>query len=97
MLQYSFSLSTRVAVELVRLVSVLSVKLDACRSPSDHDTHGTMAHLKIWDMKRGDAKAIFAGWMFAESPALSALDHPRYDLWVINCTTLSAETSAGNE
>lgn len=78
-------------------VARLTVTLDACRSPDDNDTHGTMAHLKIWDSKLADADAIFAGWMFAESPALSALDHPRYDLWVINCTTVSAEASAGNE
>ena len=27
----------------------------------------------------------FSGWMFASSPALSALDHPRYDVWVVSC------------
>ena len=28
---------------------------------------------------------IFSGWMFASSPALSALDHPVYDIWVLEC------------
>ena len=28
----------------------------------------------------------FSGWMFASSPALSALDHPRYDVWVVSCS-----------
>jgi hypothetical protein len=28
---------------------------------------------------------VFSGWMVASSPALSALDHPRYDVWVLNC------------
>ena len=78
-------------------IARLAVKLDACRAPDDNDTHGTMAHLKIWDTKVRDSDAVFAGWMFADSPALSALDHPRYDLWVINCTTVSGETSAANE
>lgn len=86
-----------IAVGQALSVARLTVQLDACRSPGDNDTHGTMAHLKIWDTKLADADAVFAGWMFAESPALSALDHPRYDLWVINCTTVSAEASAGNE
>lgn len=30
---------------------------------------------------------IFRGWMFASSPALNALEHPVYDVWVIDCTT----------
>ena len=29
---------------------------------------------------------VFSGWMFASSPALSALDHPVYDIWVRGCT-----------
>jgi hypothetical protein len=38
----------------------------------------------------------FTGWMLASSPALSALEHPVYDLWVIDCknaSTSSSETS----
>ena len=27
----------------------------------------------------------FSGWMFASSPALSALEHPVYDLIVLDC------------
>ena len=27
----------------------------------------------------------FSGWMFASSPALSAMEHPVYDLWVLDC------------
>ena len=28
---------------------------------------------------------LFTGWMFASSPAVSALEHPVYDVWVIDC------------
>lgn len=28
---------------------------------------------------------IFSGWMMAEKPAISALEHPVYDVWVIAC------------
>lgn len=28
---------------------------------------------------------LFSGWMFASSPGLSALEHPVYDIWVIQC------------
>jgi len=32
-----------------------------------------------------DSERLFSGWMFASSPALSALEHPVYDVWVIDC------------
>ena len=35
----------------------------------------------------------FTGWMFASSPALSALEHPVYDLWVIDCRNASSSES----
>ena len=32
-----------------------------------------------------DIKPAFTGWMFASSPSLSALEHPVYDVWPIEC------------
>lgn len=33
----------------------------------------------------GQEKKIFAGWMFAESPGLNAVEHPVYDVWLTDC------------
>jgi len=30
-------------------------------------------------------KRVFTGWMFAESPGLSAVEHPVYDVWLTAC------------
>ena len=35
--------------------------------------------------RTGSRAVAFTGWMFASSPALSALEHPVYDIWVIDC------------
>ena len=44
------------------------------------------AFLDIWDTKPGQpAQSVFRGWMFASSPALSAMEHPIYDVWVLSC------------
>ena len=86
-----------ITVGETRHVARLRVRLDACRAPADGASHGTMAFLRIWDTKIPDTDAVFSGWMFAESPALSALDHPRYDLWVIRCTTSAGGTSEARE
>ena len=79
----TYDISVGESVQVARL----RVRLDACRAPGANTTHGTMAFIKVWDTKHDTPEPEFSGWMFAESPALSALDHPRYDLWVINCTT----------
>ncbi|MBB5519617.1 DUF2155 domain-containing protein [Amphiplicatus metriothermophilus] len=39
-----------------------------------------------------DPDRIFSGWMFASSPGLNALEHPVYDVWVIDCETVAAES-----
>ncbi|MFK7941435.1 MAG: DUF2155 domain-containing protein [Paracoccaceae bacterium] len=86
-----------IAVGQETRIERLRVRLEGCRAPKSGDSHGTIAFLKIWDTKDPDADEVFTGWMFADSPALSALDHPRYDLWVIKCTTSSGEQSAAKE
>ncbi len=61
----------------------LEVTLLACRYPQGDINSDAFAQLIIKDI-REDAPR-FIGWMFASSPALSALDHPRYDVWVLSC------------
>jgi hypothetical protein len=34
-------------------------------------------------------RRIFTGWMFADSPALNAIDHAVYDIWLVDCRTVS--------
>lgn len=42
--------------------------------------------LDVWELKPDEKpQRIFLGWMFASSPAISALEHPVYDLTVLDC------------
>ncbi len=36
---------------------------------------------------------LFSGWMFASSPGLNAVEHPVYDVWLIDCKMSVPETS----
>lgn len=63
----------------------LDVTLIECRYPEGQRSTEAFAHLEIKDTR--EDLASFVGWMFASSPALSALDHPRYDVWVLRCKT----------
>jgi hypothetical protein len=61
----------------------LTVQLDECRYPRDNPAADAQAHLTVTDDQT--PTPVFSGWMLASSPALSAMDHPRYDIWVLSC------------
>ena len=62
----------------------LEILAETCRVPRETPTADAYAFLKIRDVREDSPR--FSGWMFASSPALSALDHPRYDVWVVSCS-----------
>jgi hypothetical protein len=68
------------------------VQLDACRYPTDNPASDAEAHLTI--IEETTQSQLFSGWMLASSPALSALDHPRYDVWVLSCVLPEAPAEA---
>lgn len=75
----NFSMTVGETLEFERL----EITLEACRYPVADINADAFALLKIRDIRNEEPS--FYGWMFASSPALSALDHPRYDVWVLSC------------
>jgi hypothetical protein len=73
------SLETGQSAKFGRLV----VRLDNCRYPTGNPASDAEAHLTV--IEETTQSELFSGWMLASSPALSALDHPRYDVWVLSC------------
>lgn len=70
----------------------LSILVDACRKAPPEDPPESAAFLKITDGKSDQTVTVFSGWMFASSPALSAMDHPVYDISVVDCTSDTTAT-----
>ncbi|CAN0451725.1 unnamed protein product [Phaeothamnion confervicola] len=65
----------------------LQITLKACDKHPPEETPESAAFLQVIEQKQGEAPVTrFSGWMFASSPALSAMEHPVYDLWVLDCT-----------
>jgi hypothetical protein len=85
----------------VKFGSALFIRVRACRKSSPLDQPESAAFLQIWEKKDTDYKSkwIFSGWMFASNPSLSAMDHPVYDVWVIDCKndTTSAKQEFSSE
>jgi len=61
----------------------LRVTLRECRYPRRAINRDAYAQFVITDARQ--EQPTFDGWMIASSPALSALEHPRYDVWVLKC------------
>ncbi len=76
----------------------LAIRARTCRSRPPEEPPETFAFLEIDDVKTNqEYERVFAGWMMASSPALNALEHPVYDVWVIACKSSSAEASSASE
>ncbi len=79
----------------------LEITVRACHKTPPEEPPESAAFVEIRDVKPGEPGIdLFVGWMFASSPALSALEHPVYDVWVLDCAeapepSAPAEPSSG--
>ncbi len=57
-----------------------------CYTRPPEETPENSAYLNIVEnLNDGKKQEVFSGWMFSSNPALSAMEHPVYDVWVIGC------------
>jgi hypothetical protein len=71
----------------------LQITARACDKHPPEEAPEAAAFLEVIETKP-DEKPVerFKGWMFASSPALSALEHPVYDLIVLDCVNADGST-----
>jgi hypothetical protein len=59
----------------------LTVRVRACwKNPPE-----SAAYIEITDRTLESSEPVFAGWMYASSPAVNGLEHPVFDVWVLDC------------
>lgn len=63
----------------------LDIYARVCYAHPPEETPENMAFLEIVEKKPEGQLKLFSGWMFSSSPALSAMEHAVYDVWVIRC------------
>lgn len=76
----------------------LRITARTCHEKPPTEPPESAAFLEIDDVGTdGNRRPVFSGWMFASSPALSAMEHAVYDVWVVDCmnASSSAEDSSG--
>jgi len=80
----------RLAIGEKNLFGPLEIKVLKCQFSDKSGFKDTVAYLQVKDLslKDNDQVFLFNGWTFASSPTLQSIDHPVYDLWVINCENI---------
>jgi len=73
----------------------LQITARSCDKRPPEEVPESAAFLEVVEARPGEApQKLFSGWMFASTPALSAMENPIYDLWVLDCTN-DANVPAG--
>ncbi len=81
----------------------LEIVARTCRETPPTEPPESAAFLEIRELPPasdpdGPKTELFSGWMFASSPAVSGLEHPVYDVWVVDCEEpLAARPDAASD
>ena len=68
----------------------LEIVARACHKKPPTETPESTAFLEIVDVRPDSPSVqVFTGWMFPSSPAVSAMEHPVYDVWVTDCRMIA--------
>ena len=68
----------------------LQITPRACYTRPPTETQRTSVFVEVDQVSlRRTVQRVFTGWMFADSPALNAIDHAVYDIWLIDCKSSS--------
>ena len=78
--------SFEVALNETVQFGALQVTPRVCYTRPPTETANTDTFVEVNEVTlQGEVKRIFAGWMFASSPGLHAVEHPIYDVWLTDC------------
>ncbi|GLK80932.1 hypothetical protein GCM10008174_26730 [Methylopila turkensis] len=75
-----------VAIDRTVAFGALQVTPRICYTRPPTEQPNTTSYVEVVETTLGDEqKKIFSGWMFAASPGLSSVEHPIYDVWLVDC------------
>lgn len=71
-----------------------SIVVRACKTTPPEETPENYAFVDVADSSFGKMQFnIFKGWMMSSSPALNAVEHPIYDVWLLKCIDTNVDKS----
>ena len=83
-----------IAVGENQIFENILINIYACYTRPEYETPENSVFVKISETTSSykeeintvkEGKTIFSGWMFSSNPSLSAMEHPNYDIWLLEC------------
>lgn len=79
---YPFEVAVKETVQF----GALRVTPQACYTRPPTESQNTTGFVEVDEITlEGKIRRLFTGWMFATSPGLNAVEHPIYDVWLVDC------------
>lgn len=74
------------------------INVRRCNKQPPEEAPNTTAFVQVDEIGLDqETTRVFSGWMFASSPGLNAVEHPVYDVWLIDCKMAEPSQVAGIE
>ena len=81
--------TTEIKIKLgeTKKFGLLEIKAVKCGKINSANQSGEAAYIQVKDLSDNQDEKVFVfnGWTFSSSPSLKPIDHPVYDLWLVNC------------
>jgi len=81
--------TTKINIEIgeTKKFGLLEIKAIKCGKTNSQNESGEVAYIQIKDLSDNQDEKVFVfnGWTFSSSPSLKPIDHPVYDIWLLNC------------
>lgn len=75
-------------IDIPTRFGTLTITVKKCIKSKPEDQPENTVLILIQDTKVNESPAtVFSGWMFSSSPAISSLEHPVYDITMLDCVT----------
>ncbi len=70
-----------------KIFGMLEIKAIKCGISESINEKGVAAYIQVKDIsdRENEKVFVFNGWTFSSSPSLKPIDHPIYDIWLVNC------------
>lgn len=89
-----------VAIDETVQFGALQITPRVCNTRPPTEPAQTTSFVEVDEITlQNQIRRIFTGWMFAASPGLNAIEHPVYDIWLVNCKAeiTAAPVTGGHE
>lgn len=72
----------------------MRITVERCLKKPPEETPENAAFIIVEEEKDKAYQVVFKGWMFSSNPALSAMEHPIFDIWLLSCETPKPEITS---